>query len=420
MTRKTERFIPRHEGQVDMFTCGPSIYRPPHLGNFRTFLFEDVLQRYLQYLGYMVNRVINYTDVEDKSIGEAERQNTDIWNLTGSIAENFRRDAGILRMYLPEDIPRSSTSVDEAVEIIRRLLDNGYAYWHRGDVFFEPLKFKGFGRLFGLDLRRWPEEKKRFRRDTYPGQRWNLGDFILWHGNGPVTWDTAIGSGRPAWNVQDPAMIAKTLGYQLDISCGGVDNLYRHHDYTIAVMEAVSGRELAHYWLHAEHLLIGGEKMSKKKGNIVFLDTLLNEGYSAEEIRLFLIHGHYRSRLNLTRSRLNEQGEKLAEMRRMVNQIGAFRSGRGNRSGATANRAGTTSGNRDPKPSDELCGSAQNLLGVFEEEMNRDLSVGNAFERLHGELGNLQGSRFRLNERERTDLTDAIDRIDSVLMVLRE
>jgi cysteinyl-tRNA synthetase len=192
--------------------------------------------------------------------------------------------------------------VDQAVSLISRLLDQGQAYWHEGDVFFDPLTFEGFGRLYGLDMSRWPKRRVRFRKDTYPGQRWNLGDFILWHGGRPddsFVWKTEIGYGRPAWNIQDPAMISKHLGYELDICCGGVDNLYRHHDYNIAIMESASKSVLAPYWLHGEHLLVNGVKMSKSKGNIVYPGDLMQKGWSPGFLRFFLLWVHYRSKLNL-------------------------------------------------------------------------------------------------------------------------
>ena len=242
LTRKKEIFKPRRDKAVKMFTCGPSIYSRPHVGNYRTFLYEDILQRYLEYLDYRVERLINFTDVEDKSISEAREKGITLGELTNPVAERFFKEAELLKIKLPGHIARSSTSVDAAVRLIRSLLDKGYAYWHGKDVFYDPLKFKGFGKLFGLDMSRWPEKRRRFGKDTYPGQRWNLGDFILWHGykekeGEGYYWETELGRGRPSWNIQDPAMITKHLGDQIDIACGGVDNLYRHHDYTIAVIE---------------------------------------------------------------------------------------------------------------------------------------------------------------------------------------
>jgi cysteinyl-tRNA synthetase len=292
MSRRKEAFKPLNRNEVKMFSCGPSIYRRPHLGNYRSFLWEDVLQRYLEYLGYRVQRILNFTDVEDKAVAEAEKEETTLSELTNKVANQFFKDAGDLRLKLPPDIPRSSTSVDQAVELIQVLLKKGYAYWYGKDVFFDPLKCDNFGRLYRLDMSRWPKKKKRFRRDTYPGRRWNYGDFILWHGcneGDRICWDTEIGRGRPSWNIQDPAMITKHLGFQVDLCCGGVDNLYRHHDYNIAIIEAVSGGIFADCWIHGEHLLVEGKKMSKSRGNIIYPEDLAGRGCCWSRARSWMI-----------------------------------------------------------------------------------------------------------------------------------
>ncbi|MGM0423551.1 MAG: class I tRNA ligase family protein [Thermodesulfobacteriota bacterium] len=326
MSRQRDAFRPRDPAQVRMFTCGPSVYNRPHLGNFRTYVFQDVLQRYLEYLGYPVQRVINFTDVEDKAVEEAKRRGLGLFDLTRGNEEHFLQEAEALQIKMPREIPRSSTSVEQAVHLIQILLQQGYAYWHRGCVFFDALSFPRFGRLFKLDLSKWPKKRLRFWRDTYQGNRWNLGDFILWHGAGPgesgaYVWDTEIGPGRPAWNIQDPAMISKHLGYELDICCGGVDNLYRHHDYNIAVMEAVSGQELAPYWLHTEHLLVRGAKMSKSKGNIIYVQDLLQEGLNPAEVRFYLLSVHYRSKMSLTQWRLARARQRLQNIQSMLGSL---------------------------------------------------------------------------------------------------
>ncbi|MFW6180630.1 MAG: hypothetical protein ACOC8N_02690, partial [Spirochaetota bacterium] len=418
MTRSRERFVPRSPDRVDMFTCGPSIYRPPHLGNYRTFLYEDVLHRYLEYLGYAVRRMLNYTDVEDKAIEEAHRRGTDIWSLTGSVARRFEEEARTLRILLPGLMPRSSTTVDQAVRLIKILIDRGHAYRHRGDVFYDPLTFDGFGRLYGLDMSRWPQKKRRFRRDTYPGQRWNRGDFILWHGNGEVAWDTDIGRGRPAWNVQDPAMITSHFGYRIDLSCGGVDNLYRHHDYTIAVIEGVSGEEFCPWWLHGEHLLINGEKMSKKKGNILYPGSLLEQGYAPGELRFHLIYGHYREQMNLARRSLEGHARTLRSFRSLVDFL----------CGRSRNAAGAADAQLSSRPSPRTpqagpgrdSGPGERVLRAFEDGMNDDLDVRRAFDQVHAELLRTRARRSGNPPpaRERGALAEAVRRIDGVLQVI--
>ncbi len=313
LTREKEPFRSKEADRVKMFTCGPSVYKEQHLGNYRTFLYEDILQRYLGYLGYDVHRVINFTDIEDKAVEEAHRRKTSLDKMTAQIIKHFLSDSQRLHIALPEYIPRATNCADTAAHIIRVLLDKEQVYWEDKDAFFDPLTFPEFGKLFGLDMRRWPKKRRLFRKDTYPGQRWNLGDFIVWHGckgKNDMCWDTEIGRGRPSWNIQDPAMILQTLGTWVDISCGGVDNLYRHHDYTIAIMESYSNQKFANYWLHGQHLLIDGKKMSKQKGNVLHVQSLLDQGYTPQEIRFFLIYGSYRKSLNLTSETLSVAREK--------------------------------------------------------------------------------------------------------------
>ena len=261
MGKKWEPFQPVNPNVVTLFTCGPSVYQRSHIGNFRTFLFEDILVRYLEYSGYPVKRGMNFTDVEDKAIQEAEARNIDIKTLTDENIDNFVREMKLLRMKIPDYLVRASEAIDESVEIIEQLLNLKMAYWHRGNVYFDPLKFPRFGALFGLDMAKWPAQKRRFHKDTYPGMSWNLGDFILWHGckkGDPVCWDTRIGRGRPSWNIQDPSMVTKHFNETLSIYCGGFDNLFRHHDYSIAILESIRPYPMARFWLHCYHLVVNG------------------------------------------------------------------------------------------------------------------------------------------------------------------
>lgn len=399
LTRRKERFQPREKDLVKMFTCGPSIYARPHIGNYRSFLYEDVLQRYLEYKGYKVQRLINFTDVEDKAIEKAMKKGLTLEKLTKPNANQFKKDTSILKIKLPSRIPRSSTSVRQSAQLVQKLIDKGHAYWHEGDVFYAPLTFRSFGRLYGLDMKRWPRKKIRFRKDTYPGQRWNRGDFILWFGDGKkgFTWKSEIGRGRPAWNIQDAAMITSHLGYQIDISCGGVDNLYRHHDYTIAIIEGITGREFSHYWLHGEHVLVDGVKMSKSKGNIVYLQDLLKKKFSADHIRFFLISHHYRRKLNLTKNKLEKAVEGLDSLRRLIRDI---------RKHSRGQKGGTE--------------EAEELKRVFEERMNDDLDVNGAIKEIEKKLGEFTRSLHEgeAGQQECKMIISSIEKIDGVLQAL--
>lgn len=405
MTRRKEEFIPlQGDRTVKMFSCGPSIYAFPHVGNYRTFLFEDILQRYLEYLGYRVERLLNFTDVEDKSIREASKKGISLDTLTRPVADRFFSDCELLRIKLNPPIPRSSTSIGQAVSLIERLLEKGYAYRYGRDVYYDPLKFEGFGKLYGLDMRNWPKKRFRFSKDTYPGRRWNFGDFILWKGrrefDGSVFWNTSLGEGRPSWNVQDPAMIAKHLGYRIDISCGGVDNLYRHHDYNIAVIEGVSGENFANYWLHGELVLVDGVKMSKSRGNIVYIQDLLDRGYAPHHLRFCLIYGHYRRKLSLAEDKLHLARGKIDSFRALA--------GRLCRDFPTAEPVKRRLD--DPIP---------DLKGAFEARMNDDLDVKGAFDAVYAIVSELAVRKARggIGLVEYRQLAADLRQIDTVLRV---
>jgi cysteinyl-tRNA synthetase len=292
--------------------------------------------------------------------------------------------------------------VDQAVQLIKILLDKGYAYWHANNIFYDPLKFEGFGKLFGLDMSRWPKKKRRFHKDTYPGQRWNLGDFILWHGgetNG-IYWDTEIGRGRPAWNIQDAAMITKNLGFTIDMACGGVDNLFRHHDYTLAIIESVSDEAFSPYWLHGEHVQVNGAKMSKSRGNIIYLENLLEQGYPPEYIRFCLIYAHYRESLDLTEENLEKIAGKLVSFKEMVRQL-------------------TAVSPEKEKTSRECADLIESVEETFRQRMNDDLDSKGAFD---GMRENLRRLMWMKNKGEFTagdaaTLRQTLEKIDSVFQV---
>lgn len=406
MSRRIEQFKPRVKGEVKIFTCGPSIYDRPHIGNYRTYIYEDILERYLQYLGYRTERVINFTDVEDKSIARIQKLGKTLAEVTEPNAAIFRQEAANLNIRLPACIPRSSTSIEQAVKLIKVLLKKGYAYRHGRDIFYDPLKFEGFGKLYRLDMSRWPARKRRFAKDTYPGRRWNLGDFILWHGCRPewgngVCWETELGKGRPAWNVQDPAVITAHLGYQVDISCGGIDNIYRHHDYNIAVIEGVSGKEFSRYWLHGEHVLLNGRKMSKSKNNILYPSEFIAKGFSYSHIRFHLLRTHYRGKINLTDRKLAGSRELLDAIQIMVRGILDSRMVRKN-------------------DTDRCAGLLAALGRDFEQAMNNDLDTTRAVKGLADNLAKLAAFKDHqgLKRKQATAAAKVLAEIDSVLQVL--
>jgi cysteinyl-tRNA synthetase len=395
--KRIEPFRPVDEKVVTIFTCGPSIYQRAHMGNFRTFLFEDILVRYLEHSGYAVKRGMNFTDIEDKAIKEAEKRKMSVKQLTEGNIKDFMEEMSLLRMKTPDYLPKASDAIHEAVEIVELLLDREIAYQHGGNIYFDPLKFPGFGRLYGLDMTQWPTKKRRFHRDTYPGMQWNLGDFILWHEcreGDPVCWDTKIGWGRPSWNIQDPSMVSKYFQETLSIYCGGFDNLFRHHDYTRAILESIRPYPMAKFWLHCHHLQVNGQKMSKSKGNIYYTDTLIKQGYDMGKIRFFLIYGHYREKLDYSDDKMRSAADRLRKFKEMVKEV--------------AGRAG-----QETEPDGKV---ARRIKGVFAERMDNDLDVRGAFNGLCGVLSELEFTG--LKPTEASGAMKALREIDGVLRVI--
>ncbi len=401
LTRKTEPFQPAEEMQVKMYTCGPSTYQPAHIGNYRTFLLEDILQRYFEYLGYKVTRLMTFTDVEDKAIEQAKKENLTVEELTQKNEAVFFKDFEVLKIKKPDYPVRASTAVDQAVNLISKLLENGIAYifTYEGakNVYFDPLKFEGFGKLAHLDMSKWPKKKRRFHEDTYPGTPWNLGDFVLWHGcsQDDVCYETSIGRGRPAWNIQDAAIVTKHLGFTIDVGCGGIDNLVRHHDYTLAVAEAVSGKQFSRYWLHGAHLFVDGKKMSKSKGNVVYPNDIYAKGFSGSQLRFFLIYRHYRKKLNFTFERLAQTTQWLESFRSMVTDL-------------EKTKASSNAGKQENTK----------ITSEFEEFMNTDLDVKAAFDSLYKTVREAHKKRQSLKAEEIKNVLNDLRRVDSVLQCL--
>jgi cysteinyl-tRNA synthetase len=405
LTRRVEPFKPIDDKKVKMYTCGPSTYQPPHIGNYCTFLFEDVLQRYLEYSGYQVTRLMTLTDVEDKALAQAKKENVSVEKLTQRNEEILFRDFDFLKIKVPNYTVKASSVIDQSAKMISTLVKKDYAYWHRqGDAmnaYFDPLKFAGFGKLARLDISKWPKKKRRFHKDTYPGTPWNKGDFILWHGcrGGEACWETEIGKGRPAWNIQDAAIVTKHLGFSIDIAAGGTDNLVRHHDYTLAVAEAVSGLKFASFWLHGAHLFVESSKMSKSKGNVVYPEDLAAKGYAGDQVRFFLICRHYRRKLNFTYENLDASSRRLDSFKDMVQNL---------------RKAESLSPNEKAK---QVLGA---IVPSFEEAMNSDLNVKGAFDCLFGIVSKLNS----LNEKGRLSAQDVklalekLERVDHVLRII--
>ncbi|HTK44455.1 MAG TPA: cysteine--tRNA ligase [Patescibacteria group bacterium] len=291
---------PLEPGHVRIYSCGPTVYGPTHIGNFRSFLFADVLVRYLRYRGLKVTWVMNVTDIDDRIIANANAAGEPIGELTGRWLERFKTDFAALRMSPPDVLPRATEHIEEMVRIIGRLLDRGHAYrTDDGSIFFRISSWPAYGRLARLD----PEQLKvgeRVEADDYGKD--DVRDFALWKGPKPgePSWDTAIGPGRPGWHIECSAMSMKHLGESFDIHTGGIDLIFPHHEDEIAQSEASTGQTFVRTWLHCDHLRLGGAKMARRVGNIARVSELLEAGVSPRALRYALIAVHYRQGLEYT------------------------------------------------------------------------------------------------------------------------
>ncbi|MEM3666709.1 MAG: cysteine--tRNA ligase [Candidatus Bathyarchaeia archaeon] len=323
LTRKKEKFIPIEEGKVKMYTCGPTVYDFAHIGNFRTFVFQDVLRRWLEYRGFKVTQVMNITDVDDKTIKGAKRRNTSLKEYTDYYMKAFFEDIEALNLEKAECYPRATEHIPEMVELIKRLMEKGYAY--RGEdssIYYDISKFKDYGKLSKLKI----EELKpgaRIKVDEYGKEE--ARDFALWKAwdeeDGDVFWETEIGKGRPGWHIECSTMAMKYLGETIDIHSGGVDLIFPHHENEIAQSEAATGKPFAHYWLHSEHLLVEGRRMAKRYGNYYTLRDLMAKGYDSKAIRYLLMSTHYRQQLNFTFEGLEAAKSAVDRLRIFVHRL---------------------------------------------------------------------------------------------------
>jgi cysteinyl-tRNA synthetase len=291
---------PLEAGHVRIYSCGPTVYGPTHIGNFRAFLFADVLVRYLRYRGLRVTWVMNVTDIDDRIIANANAAGEPIAELTGRWLERFKIDFAALRMTPPDVLPRATEHIDEMVSIIARLLERGHAYrTDDGSIFFRISSWPAYGTLARLDPTQL-QVGERVSADEYGKD--DVRDFALWKGPKPgePSWDTSIGQGRPGWHIECSAMSMKHLGESFDIHTGGVDLIFPHHEDEIAQSEASTGVTFVRTWLHNDHLRLGGAKMARRVGNIARAADLLEAGMSPRALRYALISVNYRQPLEYT------------------------------------------------------------------------------------------------------------------------
>ena len=320
LTRKKEEFKPLSEKQVTFYSCGPTVYGFAHIGNFRAFIVADLLKRYLRYKGFKVKHVMNITDVDDKTIRDSQKEGVSLKEFTRRYEKAFFEDLKTLNIEKADVNPRATENIEGMVELVKILLKKGVAY--KGDdgcIYFNIRKFKDYGRLSGVKLKGL-KAGARVSQDEY--EKENASDFALWkawdENDGEVMWDTPIGKGRPGWHIECSVMSSKNLGQPLDIHSGGVDLIFPHHENEIAQSEAAYGKKFVNYWVHNEHLLVEGKKMSKSLGNFFTLRGILEKKVEPMAIRYALLSKHYRQKLNFTFKGLESAANSVKRLREFM------------------------------------------------------------------------------------------------------
>jgi cysteinyl-tRNA synthetase len=403
LSRQIETFVPEDGKTVRMYTCGPTVYRPAHLGNFRTFLFEDLLRRVIALRGWKMVQVMNLTDVDDKIIKAASDQGTTISEVTAPVVRTFNDDRSFLRIQDAEFYPRATDHIPEMIAIVERLVARKLAYLaDDGTVYYAIDKFKGYGKLSRLDTRE-VKAGARVLQDDYSKE--NAQDFALWKAAKPedeatgAAWDSPWGRGRPGWHLECSAMAMKFLGETLDIHCGGIDLIFPHHEDEIAQSEGATGKPFSRFWCHGEFLLTDGSKMAKRLGNVATVKDLREQGVPAAAFRHFVFSTHYRKQLNMS-------GDALEASMEGVRRIADFAQRLADAKAAT------------PELEQVADEAEAEVLTALYDDLNAPIALGALFtfiRRANAELDR-KGVDHRALERAR----EVFARINSVLDVIPE
>jgi len=343
LTRRKEVFKPIENGIVKIYTCGPTVYWYPHIGNMRAFIFEDVLKRALLINGFKVIHVMNITDVghlvsdadtgEDKVEKTAREEGRTAWEIAEFYTQAFFRDIETLNIIKADIYPRATQHIEDMIKLIRRLEEKGYTYIIDDGVYFDTSKFKDYGKLTGMNFEELNNYLKAGARVEFNPHKKNITDFALWkfspkNVKRQMEWNSPWGRGFPGWHIECSAMSMKYLGETFDIHCGGIDHIPIHHTNEIAQSEAATGKKFVNYWLHCNFLIVEGKKMAKSLGNIYTVNDILSRGYSWREVRYVLLSAHYRRELNFTFKSLEDAKNTIQRIAEFLNKLKKIKRGK--------------------------------------------------------------------------------------------
>jgi len=399
LTRQLEEFKPLEGNTARIYTCGPTVYAFAHIGNFRTFLFQDVLRRYLKYAGYEVRHVVNLTDVDDNTIRNSQAAGIPLRDYTDKYIQAFLVDRQLLNLEDPEFLVRATDCIPDMEKLIQTLVDKGFAYLSEGSVYFKVAAFPAYGQLTHVDF---SGVRTGARVDSDKYDKENARDFVLWKAakEGEPFWQTPFGPGRPGWHIECSAMSMKYLGETFDIHSGGSDLIFPHHENEIAQSEAATGKPFVKIWMHAEHLIVNGEKMSKSLGNFYTLRDLIEKGYKPSAIRYLLASVPHRKPLNFTLEGLHQAQQSIDRLRNFHFRLTkeTFPAGE---SPALQNRA------REAR---------QQFTAALDDNLNTAEALGAIFDMVRD--GNTAMDRGEFHDGDRGAFLDTLERWDRVFAVL--
>lgn len=400
LTQELEIFEPLIGNTVRMYTCGPTVYNFVHIGNFRTFTFQDILRRWLRYRRFELNHVMNITDVEDKIIANAAKEGKSIEEYTAVYTRAFFEDAATLRLEQPEHVAKATEHIPVMVEAIQQLAAKGCTYVSDGSTYFRISSFPQYGKLSHNDFS-GIRSGARVDMDEY--EKADARDFVLWKSrrNSEPFWETTLGEGRPGWHIECSAMAMKYLGETLDIHAGGVDLTFPHHENEIAQSESITGKPFSRFWLHSEHLHIESQKMSKSLGNFYTLRDLLQMGYEPEPIRYLLASVPYRKKLNFTFEALKGAAKSIERLREFEIRLASTK--------------------LRPGRNEQLSERTREAVRRFEESLDDDLNTAEALAAVfeYVRAMNTALDQYEFLEENRWEAARVLEIFDSVFDVLK-
>lgn len=408
LTHRIEEFVPMQPGKVGIYSCGPTVYSHPHIGNFRSFLVADLLKRFLELKGYQVTHIMNITDVghliddadegADKLEEAAKKQKKNPLEIAQFYTDSFMQAGKLLNLKPANRYPKATEHIPEMIEMVKSLINKGYAYVVGNNVYYDVEKFAGYGRLSGNTL----EELNAGARIEINQEKKNPQDFALWKHDPKhlQQWDSPWGKGFPGWHIECSAMSSKYLGDEFDIHTGGEDNIFPHHECEIAQSEAASGKKFVHYWLHTRFLMFDGEKMSKSKGNLYTIQELIEKGFKKNAIRYSLISSHYRQNYNFTFDGLKASQQAIDKIQQCANRL-----------------AEMTKSAQAGQISQQIKDLSANCLKDFDEALSDDLNISKALAVVF-DFVREANKKQDANSAEASALLDTMNKIDSVLGIL--